>query len=200
MSMLRRMLIMMHKDYQILHFKDAEVKRICVENFGGENGISNGVFGQKGIAGYAGEVTYKQAAAVVASVNLFLNNQHIITTEDLTWFVHLSEMRFSGCENLHTVVFPPAVDFYGWQGLPLVCKVKTLIIPKQIRTVQYQPFCNNSVERLVLEGRVNIMYGQTFGAQLQAIYVRDEDRDYYASQSSISAYVGKLKSINEFKK
>ena len=200
MSMLRRRLIMMHKDYQILHFKDAEMKRICVENFGGENGISNGVYGQQGIAGYAGEVTYKQAAAVVSSKDLFLNNQHIVTTEDLAWFVKLSEMRFNGCSNLQTVVFPLAVDFYGWQGLPLVCKVKTLIIPKQIRTVQYQPFCNNSVERLVLEGRVNIMYGQTFGAQLQAIYVRDEDRDYYASQSSISAYVGKLKSINEFKK
>ena len=200
MSMLRRRLIMMHKDYQILHFKDAEVKRICVENFGGENGISNASYGRNGIAGYAGEVTYKQAAAVVSSKDLFLNNQHIVTTEDLAWFVKLSEMRFNGCSNLQTVVFPLAVDFYGWQGLPLVCKVKTLIIPKQIRTVQYQPFCNNSVERLVFEGRVSVTYSQNFGQQLQAIYVRDEDREYYATLPTIRGYAGYLKSINEFKK
>ena len=48
----------------IMTFEDPEIKKWLVANIGGEQGITNGVYGKVGVRGIAGEVTYEQVLAV----------------------------------------------------------------------------------------------------------------------------------------
>lgn len=83
-------------------FEDPEVKRICVENFGGENGIINKSFGTVGVQGMSGEVTYRQVLAVSFFGNLFKNNNVIRYFNELEYFKNLKTINdiFNGCSEL----------------------------------------------------------------------------------------------------
>lgn len=59
---MRRKLMAMHS--QIVAFEDQLVKSICVEKFGGVDGITDRQYGTAGVKGYDGECTYRQLDAV----------------------------------------------------------------------------------------------------------------------------------------
>lgn len=91
-----------------VYFEDAEVKRICVENFGGENGIINSTYGTIGVKGCAGEITYKQIQAVKSLGNAFAKNKVIVKFNEFLLFknVKTGALTFEGCSALQEVSVP----------------------------------------------------------------------------------------------
>ena len=90
-------------------FEDPEVKRICVENFGGVSGITNSVFGTVGIPGKAGEVSYEQILAVTNLKTVFSGNKIIRKFNELLYFtnvVNLNQREFEGCLQLEEITLP----------------------------------------------------------------------------------------------
>lgn len=114
MSELRRRLMMMAHDYTPIHFEDPEVKRICVEKFGGENGIINRIYGVIGIKGIAGEITYRQAAAVKNMSDVFKDNSLITAFEEFEFFVNVSNtFRLFYNSSIARVKIPHTLKVYG---------------------------------------------------------------------------------------
>lgn len=92
-----------------IKFQDEEIKRICVENFGGTNGIKNWIFGKVGVKGIEGEITKKQALAVTAIRNSFFNNKKIRTFNEFHIFENAQKTygeEFKNCENLEEITIP----------------------------------------------------------------------------------------------
>jgi hypothetical protein len=79
-----------------IEFADAEVKRICVENWDTNDD---------------GELSYKEAAAVTDLNNAF-NNTIITTFNELQYFISLTEIKsgdFSNCQSLQSLVLPESI-------------------------------------------------------------------------------------------
>ena len=65
--MIRRKGLLGRKPDEPIEFVDAEVKRICVEQWGGTDGgvaTASDRVGNKKVRGKTGEITYRQAASV----------------------------------------------------------------------------------------------------------------------------------------
>ena len=95
----------------VMAFEDKEVKRICVANFGGLNGITNSTYGKTGVAGIDGEVTYEQVLAVTNIGSLFLNKKSINRFNELVYFKNLNTIAnnaFSSC-SLIEITLPNTV-------------------------------------------------------------------------------------------
>lgn len=95
--------------YEAMAFEDNEVKRICVENFGGVNGITQASYGKTGVVGIEGEVTYEQVLAVTAIDSLFTGNKTIARFNEFVYFKNLTfigNASFQGCSNLQDVSLP----------------------------------------------------------------------------------------------
>ena len=96
----------MSEDEDIINFADPEVKRICVELWD-----TNG----------DGELDKEEAAATGAYPfsqirvgNLFRNNTHITSFDELKYFIGITEFSFwafYGCTNLRSIYIPKAVSF-----------------------------------------------------------------------------------------
>ena len=76
----------------IMTFEDPEVKKWLVANIGGEQGITNGIYGKVGVRGVAGEVTYEQALA--AEDVSIPNNKSIRRFNELVYFKNLKKFNF----------------------------------------------------------------------------------------------------------
>lgn len=82
-----------------IEFKDSEVKRLCVENWG-----SNG------------EITYDQAAAVTDLGTVFSGNTAITSFDELQYFTGLTSIGigvFNGCTSLMFIKIPNSVTSIG---------------------------------------------------------------------------------------
>ena len=101
MSLFRRRLSMMQREYNIIRFTDPEVKRILVAKYGGATGGELG-----NIPGYAGEVTYKQAGSITrigpefdnphGDGGLFSHNNVITSLEDLKYLHNVKTINWFG--------------------------------------------------------------------------------------------------------
>ena len=93
----------------VMAFEDEEVKRICVANFGGLNGITNSDYGKTGVAGIEGEVTYEQVLAVTNIGTLFANNNSIVRFNELVYFKNINmiaDSAFSSCSLMQEITLP----------------------------------------------------------------------------------------------
>lgn len=102
-----------------IKFADAEVERICVENWG-----ANGI------------ITYEQAAAVTSLGNKFKGNESIKSFKELRFFTGLTSLEgseFSGCTNLEdielseTIVYLRSGAFKGSAIKTIDCKNAEII-------------------------------------------------------------------------
>ncbi|MCI6619635.1 MAG: BspA family leucine-rich repeat surface protein [Prevotella sp.] len=112
----RRIMSVVNADAPI-RFADAEVKRICVDNFGGLNGISNAKYGTVGVKGLDGEVTYRQARAVTNIGMLFNNNTVITSFMEFELFRNANiqdGQAFRNCVNLERIALPEGCNVYGY--------------------------------------------------------------------------------------
>ena len=97
------------KPTPVIEFEDAEVKRICVANWGGPLCISTKV------PGVPGELTYEQAAVVTSIDSKFRGNTLITSFNEFQYFTNvtsstISDVRFSGCTNLTKITIPNMKD------------------------------------------------------------------------------------------
>ena len=88
---------------EIIDFEDAEVKRICVANWGGEYSSSTNKYG------VPGELTYEQAAAVKSVNNIFKNNTKVISFREYKYFTGVTSATdaFYGAKNFRNIELPP---------------------------------------------------------------------------------------------
>ena len=97
---------------EIIEFEDAEAKRICVANWGGEYCASTNKYGMKG------EITMEQAAAVTTIGTAFKNNTLITSLKELKYFRFTSlqnDETFRGSSNITVIEFPSTLGaIYGF--------------------------------------------------------------------------------------
>ena len=96
----------------VMAFEDEEVKRICVANFGGSNGITNASYGKTGVVGIEGEVTYEQVLAVTNIGSLFANNKSMVRFNELGYFKNLNRIdssAFNSCTLMQEITLPNVV-------------------------------------------------------------------------------------------
>ena len=103
----------------IMTFEDPEIKKWLVANIGGEQGITNGVYGKVGVRGIAGEVTYEQVLAV-EDVSI-LGSNSIRRFNELVYFKNLKRFTFksSSIEEISLPYLSIGINgpFYGCSKL-----------------------------------------------------------------------------------
>ena len=166
-------------------FKDAEVKRICVENWG-----SNG------------EITYEQAAAVTGLGRVFRDST-ITSFDELIYFTRLdsiSSSAFRGCAQLTSIALPPTINQIGGfafhndtnlkrviiSDIQAYCninfstdtsspfcygasiysdddtEIKTLEIPEGVETISTYAFMGAAITTLILPSTLTNIYNSSF--------------------------------------
>ena len=124
------------KTSDIIDFADAEVKRICVENWD-----TNG----------DGELSKAEAAAVTTlrknNQAVFSNNQNITSFDELQYFTGLTGIdnsAFYMCKNLERVTLPEGITQIGNYAF-LACKLTSINLPEGIESLGVYSFsqCNN---------------------------------------------------------
>ena len=151
---------------QVIEFADAEVKRICVENWGGDDGgtaaVSTRVSG-KAIEGIAGEMTYRQAADVKIVNAEFAGNTLIETFDELRFFTGLLRLgtgrggAFCNCTNLRSVILPESLEKIG---------------PSDGYTYSNGVFKNTAIESISIPDKVTIISDQAFYGCSKLKFVR----------------------------
>ena len=94
----------------IIHFEDPEVKRLCVQNWGGLTG------GSTNTPGIKGELTYYQASQVSTFSSVFTNNKYIKKFNEFIYFKKMNQLNanaFSGCTNLEEISEPYNLGYHG---------------------------------------------------------------------------------------
>ena len=107
----------------IITFADAEVKRICVENWDTD---------------HDGELSTAEAAAVTSLGKVFRANTTITSFNELQFFTGLTDINkdaFSGCENLKSIIIPDNVNTIGNNAFWNCIQMKELYIPKNVISI-----------------------------------------------------------------
>lgn len=206
----------------VIDFEDAEVKRICVENWGGETG------GSTGVPGKAGEITTAQAAAVSSvGTNAFRGNT-VIVNVDLTWFTGVTTMpaygqygAFTNCTALQTVIMPPNLISTAANTFSYCTALKKVIFRNGFKTLANGTFYRgaynivldlpSSLESIasnaqgtngsliyVLRGNVGAFDGLKNTSNVISIYVSDEYLDNYRAYLAGNANLAKLHPLSEW--
>lgn len=98
------------KPTPVIDFEDAEAKRICVANWGGDQSAITKV------QGVSGELTYEQAAAVKNIDNKFRGNTVITAFNEFQYFTGgvisstIDNVRFANCSKLTKIIIPDFGD------------------------------------------------------------------------------------------
>lgn len=115
-----------------IEFADAEVKRLCVENWDTDGD---------------GELSYKEAAAVTDLGNVFRasyehSNELITTFEELQYFTGLTEIgeyAFYCCTELQQVVLPNTIEKIGYHAFDL-CPITHVDLPESLLEIDSEAF------------------------------------------------------------
>lgn len=106
----------------VIHFIDPEVKRICVELWGGKDGgtaSDTARVGRRKVKGVPGELTYQQAASVTSIAVKDFNDTAIREFTELRHFTSLAFMSqgtFWRCTSLEEISIPPSLKRIIHQG------------------------------------------------------------------------------------
>ncbi len=114
-----------------IDFADAEVKRICVENWD-----SNG----------DGELSYGEAAAVTDLGQVFNANKIITSFGELRFFSNIESIpdrAFQDCNTLAYVLLPENLSKIGMYAFS-DCNLTSVYIPKFVSDIGYAPYVSNA--------------------------------------------------------
>ncbi len=134
-----------------IDFADAEVKRICVENWDTNED---------------GELSYEEAAAVTDLGTVFKSNRTITSFNELAYFTNLNEIpseAFYYCLALQSVVFPEECTSIGNSSFYSCEKLQSINIPSAVSSIGSAAFgsCNDlatitvSLENEIYDSRNN---------------------------------------------
>lgn len=185
----------------VINFADAEVKRICVENWD-----SNG----------DGELSYGEAAAVNDLNEKFTANRTIVTFDELQYFTGLTSMGydFGHCYELQSVIVPKNVTSMGAHTFKWCTKLSHLelpeelvdvkdfalhgceslpeiVIPKNVRYIRDWAFqCCNSINSMEIPENVELVGTSIVSAcpLLTTLTVNDAN-PYYDSRDNCNAII-----------
>ncbi len=164
-----------------IDFADAEVKRICVENWD-----SNG----------DGELSYGEAAAVETIGTVFKQNWVIESFEELQYFTSLEELDeycFSYCNNLEKLSLPNSLKSLGRNSLFCCSKLSEIILPPSLEVIDTQALegCS-SLKTLYIPSKVQRIgiRGVSNCRSLETIVV-SQDNQYYSSPDNCNAIIKK---------
>jgi hypothetical protein len=164
-------------------FADAEVKRICVENWDTNKD---------------GELSYGEAAAVTDLGQVFQSNSTITSFEELAYFTGLTEIpdeAFRLCTSLQSVVLPENLQSVGLRAF-MECKLQSIIIPNNVQTIAGAAFADCGLSTISIPASVTSIGNYVFAgnSQLSTIVV-DTNNPAYDSRNGCNAIINK--STNE---
>ncbi|MBR0298268.1 MAG: leucine-rich repeat domain-containing protein, partial [Bacteroidales bacterium] len=146
----------------IIEFADAEVKRLCVENWDTDGD---------------GELSYQEAAAVTDLGEVFWDNQTITTFNELEYFTGLTSIgddAFGVCESLTSVVIPEGVTGIGESAFHGCDSLKSILIPEGVASIGDGAFssCSSLTSIVIPEGVTSIGgYAFTWCSSLTSIVI-----------------------------
>lgn len=145
---MRRKLMAMHS--QIVAFEDPLVKSICVEKFGGVDGITDRQYGTAGVKGYDGECTYRQLDAVKNIGRAFYGKG----------IVKFNEFRhFTSCTKIGNLGFPRDSEVNSFTNSTL----EEITLPPTFKNIGWKAFQGTRLKRLVIpEGYAYDLYESQF--------------------------------------
>ena len=111
---------LLKRQSDIITFADAEVKRICVENWDTD---------------HDGELSAAEAAAVTSLGKVFTENTTIKSFDELQFFTGLTDISkkaFSNCENLKSIIIPNNIKNIGFLAFWGCTQITELYIPKNV--------------------------------------------------------------------
>lgn len=111
-------------------FVDAEVKRICVENWDSNSD---------------GELSYEEAAAVKSIGEVFKGNTTITSFDELRYFTGMTSIvdrAFENCKSLRSLSLPEGLSWIG-SGAFLYCDLRSIYIPASVAEIGIYAFVDN---------------------------------------------------------
>ena len=136
----------------VITFADAEVKRICVENWDTDGD---------------GELSEDEAAAVTDLGDVFEDNTTIVSFNELEYFTGLEELHhaFDSCEKLESIVIPKNIDDLGRSHPFSWCyKLKNIRVAEGNTTYDSRDNCNAIIEtetNTLVKGGINTKIPKT---------------------------------------
>lgn len=115
-----------------IQFADAEVKRICVENWDTDGD---------------GELSYSEASAVTDLGIVFKSNKAITSFNELVFFTSITEIPVSAfyyCDHLKSIVVPQNVTFIGYSAFSTATQLSSVAIEGSVTEIAPHAFdaCN----------------------------------------------------------
>lgn len=160
-------------DTQIIQFKDAKVKAICVQNWDTNDD---------------GELSYGEAAKVT-SIRKFFRGTTIQSFDELQYFtgideigtdafrqcknltnitipqnvIWIEEYAFSGCNSLNYIIIPKDVTWIGKSAFSQCNNLTNIIIPNGVTTIGVSAFLNcNRLENITIPNSVTTLGNSVF--------------------------------------
>ena len=160
-------------DTQIIQFKDAKVKAICVQNWDTNDD---------------GELSYGEAAKVT-SIRKFFRGTTIQSFDELQYFtgideigtdafrqcknltnitipqnvIWIEEYAFSGCNSLNYIIIPKDVTWIGNSAFSQCNNLTNIIIPNGVTTIGANAFLNcNRLENITIPNSVTTLGNSVF--------------------------------------
>lgn len=126
----------MKKDAEIINFADAEVKRLCVENWDTDGD---------------GELDMDEAAAVTDLGEVFTGNEAIVSFDELQYFTGLTTIEatlqydglnhgFKGATNLVSVILPETITNIGVAAFMGCSSLADISLPSSLQSIDSYAF------------------------------------------------------------
>lgn len=125
-------------DKENIQFEDVRVKAICCKNWDTNRD---------------GELSYKEAAAVISIGYVFEKNEDIISFPEFKYFTGL-DMQYSnsfyGCKNLWKIELPENLTTIGYSMFMDCRNLSNLILPDNVTIIESQAFYHTDLKSIVL--------------------------------------------------
>lgn len=173
----------------IIAFRDAEVKRICIENWDTDGD---------------GMLSKEEARAVtVIPTTAFSGNTTIKSFEELQYFTGLTEITatcFLNCTSLQRVVIPEGVKRIGNGAFNGCTSLKWVEIPATVTEIKQQVFAGDTgLEYIIFKSYAPpSIYANTFPEGIYCLYVPAERTAAYLAAENWSDFADNIQGYSGF--
>lgn len=189
---------------RFIKFADPVVKSVCVEKWGGADGGTAANRTRKDgikVQGYAGEITYEQAASIISTDQELKNNYDVTSFDEFQYFIGLTTMSqiVTGAKNLVSIILPDSLTIIGDYSFFWCTSIQSIVITCNVTNIKFNAFNSaTNLQSLTLlpTNPPSLGSGALNGthANLQ-IYVPAESVDAYKAADGWSNYASKIVAI-----